>query len=291
MARPLAISMLLGGLLAVAVAAEKDIATPGPSPWTWKSKLGVFFANTASHNAEDSPDPTISGTTDSVSYKATGEAQVVWKDGLDRVEQRLEAGYGEIRTEEQAEWAENLDSINFQATYERTLVSPQFVYGNGTAETVFTGKDPNNKALDPMLAKLSTGLGHRYENLLPESDALVWRVGVSARKRWESGVPEYVTDVEVSPECYLRYERKQSAEVTYFVQDDGWGDFDDMGHVTNLAQAGLTVRIAKLLTVEVKGRAYYESRPAEADRAAPGYSEWSMRQEAVVGLLWELASP
>ncbi len=34
-------------------------------------------------------------------------------------------------------------------------------------------------------------------------------------------------------------------------------------------------------------RAYYEARPKEADEDVPGYDLWSLREEALVGLVWE----
>ena len=126
--------------------------------------------------------------------------------------------------------------------------------------------------------------------MLPEKDSMVWRVGVYARKRWESDVPHYQTDVDSGPEWYVRYERQQTADIGYFAQYDGTTEFGDVTHVTNVGQAGLSVKVAKLLTVEFKIRAYYESLPKEAESGTPGYNEWSMRQEALVGLVWETGS-
>ncbi len=264
--------------------------TPPPSNWEWKTKLGIFFQNTAAHNAETSRDTTISGTNDSLAYKLQGEGTLVWKEDKDRLEQKLEANYGQIKTKDQDEWQENADSIRYGITYERTLTKPQFTYTNGTAESVFTGKDPDNEPFDPVTTKLSVGYGHRYEDLLPEKDSLVWRVGVYVRKRWERDVPDYQTEVETGPEWYVRYERTQTEDIRYFAQYDGYSEFSDMGHVTNLGQAGLSVRVAKLLTVELKGRAYYETRPVEAARTDEGYNQWSFREEALVGLVWETGS-
>jgi len=280
-------------ILSTSLPAE-DVPAPAPSAvpasnWEWKSKLGVFFQNISSHNAENSRDPSIAGTSDSVNYKLTGDATAIWKEDKDRVEQKVEASYGQIK-EGDAEWIENTDSILYTATYERTLVKLQFLYGNATVESVFSGKDPDNKPFDPAIAKLSAGYGHRYENLLPETDSLIWRVGVFVRKRWESAVPDYQTQVVTGPEWYVRYERQQTPDISYFGQYDGSSEFSDIEHVTNLAQAGLSVKVAKLLTVEFKIRSYYETRPTAAERSDPGYNEWSMRQEALVGLVWDTGS-
>jgi hypothetical protein len=277
-------------LLLLAAAAVAATEAAPASPWSWKTKLGVYLQNVASHNTATSRDPAISGTTDSTAYKTAGEGQLVWKHDRHRIEQKLEAEYGQIRTETDQTWQEHVDRIAYALTYERTLTAPHFIYGGGTAESVFSGKDPDNAPLDPVVAKLSAGYGQRREHLLPLSDALVWRMGAYAKKRWERDVPHYQRDIDSGPEAFIRYERKQSEDVSYFAQGESFGEFTDATHVTNLLQAGLTVKVAKLLTVELKARAYYETQPEEADRSDPGYDAWSARQEALIGLVWETGS-
>lgn len=277
-----------GLLLAAALAAAADPAAAGP--WTWRSKLGAFLQNVSSHNAETSRDPAITGSSDSLSWTINGEATVLWRSSPGRFEQRLEAEYGRIRTESQGGWQENSDTVGYEATYEGSLGGAHFLYGGGTADSVFTGPDPERKPFDPLVGKISTGYGQRYDDLLPDDDSLSWRLGVYARKRWEHGAPRYQTDVDAGPEAYVRYERRQSEDVSYFVQGEAYGEFDDRSHASTLGQAGLSVRIARHLTVELKARAYVESRPKEADDDAPGYGAWSLRQEALFGVVWETGS-
>jgi len=246
--------------------------------------------NTLSHTAESSRDPGIAGSTDSMIYKLSGEGSTVWKESQNRFEQKLELSYGQMKSQHSDGWEENTDNIFYTATYERTLSAPRFIYGNATGETVFTGKAPAHKPFDPTIGKLSTGYGHRYEGLLPEKDALVGRVGVYVRKRQDTLLPDTHTDVETGPEIYARYERRQNADVSYFAQIEGYAEFRDPQHVTQQAQAGLTVKVAKLLTVEFKVQAYYESLPTGSADGTPGYDEWSLRQEALIGLSWRTGS-
>jgi len=265
-------------------------APPAPaSPWTWDVKLGVFLQNVASHNADESRDSAIKGSNDSLSYKLTGDATLVWKEDKDRVEQKLTAEYGRIKQRD-TDWTKNADFIRYTGTYERTLAKPHFVYLNWQAESVFRGAPPEQHPLDPIIAKASTGYGQRFENLLPIEDALVWRVGVYARKRWQRDSDPDTLKIESGPEAYIRYERKQSEDVSYYIQNETTSEFEDMAHVIDVAEAGATVKIGKTLTLQVKARAYYEARPKEVAGAEPGYSRWSMREEALLGLLWTFSS-
>lgn len=282
--------MRAASLLMTAVLVSAADQAPEPGPWTWHSKLGAFLQNVSSHNAETSRDPAITGASDSLSWTVHGEGTLVWTSDPGRFEQRLEADYGRIKTESQDRWQENTDTITYAATYEGVLPAPHFLYGGGTADTVFTGKEPDLKPLDPLVGKLSTGYGQRYDHLLPPDDSLSWRLGIYARKRWESGAPRYQTDVDAGPEAYVRYERRQSQDIHYFVQVEAYGEFDDRSHATGVGEAGLSVRVARRLTVEVKVRTYYESRPKEAGDDVPGYDQWSLREEALIGVVWETGS-
>lgn len=275
---------LLSLTTCLVVAGEAEEA----GPWVYSARLGGFLQNVASRNADTSRDPAIAATSDSLAWTASAEGRLVWLSHPHRVEQRLTAEYGRIRTEGGDGWDENTDSIAYESTYERFLHAPHFVYANGTADTVFTGPEPDRRPADPLVAKLSSGYGQRYDGLLPIEDSLTWRAGVYARKRWEHGAADYQTEIDAGPELFVRYERKQSEDVSYHVQAEGYGEFDDAEHVTSVAQAGLRVRVTRLLSMEAKLRAYYESRPRQADGDAPGYDAWSLREEARIGLVWEI---
>lgn len=269
--------------MAPAVGAEPAKAVP--SSWTHDVKLGVFLQNAASHNADVSRDTAISSSTDSLAYKLTGDATLVWKGVVDRVEQKLSAEYGRIKTRD-ADWVKNADRILYTGTFEHTLSKPQFVYLGWQAESVFRGPPPGDHPYDPIMAKISGGYGQRYEGMLPIQDSLVWRVGVYVRKRWQREVDPSTTKVETGPEALIRYERKQSEDISYYVQNETLSEFDDIGHVTNMSEAGVTAKLGNTLTLQVKARAYYEARPKDAAPDAVGYSQWSMREETLLGLLW-----
>jgi hypothetical protein len=289
--RPRMRGRLLTGLLCAAAALHAgDEPAAVDTPWSWKVRLGVFLQSIASDNAAASRDPSIAGSVDSTTFKLSGSGNLIWHADPNRVEQRVETEYGQQRSEPGNEWTENADRILYAVTYERALTAIQLLYLNGTVESVFTGREPESRSFDPLIAKLSTGYGHRYTDLLPLHDTLIWRLGVYARKRWESHAADYQTRLATGPEALARYERKQSEDVSYAAQYECFGEFADPSHVTQLAQAGLRVQVAKLLSVELKLRAYAETRPEDAPRGEPGYDEWSFRQEALVGLAWETSS-
>jgi hypothetical protein len=281
--------LLSVSLLAAALAAAD--AAPAPSPLSWDLRLGAFLQNVASRNAETSRDPSISGTQDSVSYQVSGEGTLVWQEARDRLEQRLIADYGQLKATDEGTWQESADRLFYSVTYERSIGQPQFLYLNGQADSVFSGRDPDNRPLDPLVAKLSTGYGQRREDLLPLDDTLLWRVGVYVHRRWDRLDPDDPEGNAAGPELLLRYERTQSFDVSYFGQVEAFSEFDDPGHATCAAEVGIDVKIGALLTVVVKGRAYYEAAPEEArQRAGDGYDAWSMKEEALLGLLWNISS-
>lgn len=288
MPRPLSAALLAAACLPLAAG---DAPAPA-SPWSWDLKLGAYLQNVAASNAANSHDSAIAGTVDSVSYKLSGEGTLVWREDKDRVEQKLLADYGRQKIQGQADWTENADRLFYTGTYERTLARPHFLYLNWQAESVVTGPEPDTMPLNPLIAKLATGYGQRYEGLLPIRDALVWRAGVYASKRWEQDADAIQTDVQCGPEVLLRYERTQSADVSYFAQLESRSEFTDPGHTTSTAEAGLNVKVGKVLNVVVKARAYYETAPTDLRNGGnDGYDVLSTKEEALVGLQYNIRSP
>jgi hypothetical protein len=279
---------VLLGLCCALAAAEPALPEQG---WTWKLRLGAFLQSIASEGASESRDPTIASSADTTSYTLNGEFRPVWEGGDHRLEQRLDAEYGQVRGDDDRGWIENSDRLAYGLTYDRSIGRPHFLYGSGSALSVFTGDEPDREAFDPFIAKLSTGYGQRHVGLLPIEDSLVGRLGWFVSKRWEHGAAWYQTRLRTGPEVQLRYERKQSEDVSYFAQQDVFGDVRDPRHAALLSQAGVRVQVAKLISVEIRLRAYYESEPDEAEGSPAGYDAWSLRQEALIGLTWESASP
>jgi hypothetical protein len=273
-------------VLAAALAAADAVPTV-----SWDLRLGAFLQNVASRNAETSRDPSISGTQDSLSYQMSGEGTLVWQEARDRLEQRLIADYGQLKATDEGTWQESADRLFYSVTYERSIGQPQFLYLNGQADSVFSGRDPDNRPLDPLIVKLSTGYGQRHEDLLPLDDTLLWRLGVYIHRRWDRLDVDDQEGNAAGPEVLLRYERTQSLDVSYFGQIEAFSEFDDPGHATSAAEIGIDVKIGALLTVVVKARAYYEAEPEEArHRTGDGYDAWSMKEEALLGLLWNISS-
>lgn len=264
---------------------------PPASNWTFTGRLGAYLANVGTANAETSRDTTIATTSDSTSYLLTYEGQANWRSDKDSVDNLLKARYGRIRTEGQ-EWSENNDEIRYDGVYRREFFAPHFVYLGWGAESVFTGPDPQNYAFDPTTGKVSTGYGQRYEDFLPEKNHFEARLGVRAQQKWGPSVPPEDDEIETGIEAFARYEhllkRGEGAyDVRFFAQYEGFSEFDDLEHLTNLVTAGLTMQLTRYLAVELGLRAYYETRPNDDDGTGIGYNQWSMRHDSLFGLTYQ----
>ncbi len=297
--------LLFGGLFSAASAEDAppkaNVPPPAPVPvakaeelpsnWTLKGRLGAFLNNTSTSNADTSHDATISGTNSSTSYLLTLESALNWKSGADSVDNAVKARYGEIR-QHNSDWLENNDEIRYDGVYRREVAKPWFIYLGWGAESVFTGPDPDNNAFDPFTAKVSGGFGQLYENFLPDKNRLEWRLGARVQKRWGNSVPSSQEGVETGAEAYLRYDHEliepgaKNPQVRFFAQYEGFSEFNDLEHVANLVTAGLAMQLSRYLAAEVGVRAFYETKPKDYDGTAPGYSQWSIRQDALVGLTY-----
>lgn len=263
---------------------------PPPSNWTITGRLGAFISNVATSNAETSRDATIATSTDSTSYLFTYEGQANWKDGKDSIDNLLKARYGRIRTEGN-DWLENNDEIRYDGVYRREMAKPHFVYLGWGAQSVFTGPDPRNYAFDPTTAHVSTGYGQRYEDFLPDKNHFEARIGVRAQQTWGPSVADDDGEVETGIEAFMRYEHllkrgEGEYDVRFFAQYEGFSEFEDLEHITNLVTAGLAVQLSRYLAVELGLRAYYETAPEEDDGTGVGFDEWSLRQDALFGLTY-----
>jgi hypothetical protein len=267
-----------------------------PSNWQWQGRLGGFLGNVTTGNADTSRDPTISGTQTSTSWLATVEAGLGWKEGPDSLDHALKARYGRIRVQG-GDWSENNDEIRYDGVYRREVYQPTFLYLGWGAESVFTGPPPQEDAFDPTLGKVSAGFGQRFADFLPDHNKLEWRLGARAQKSWGSSVAPVDDKVQTGLEAYLRYDHelidptdpeKKRPTLRFFAQYEGFSEFNDLGHISNLVTAGLAAQLSRYLTAEFGVRAYYETRPKEDDGTGIGYSQWSVRQDTLVGLtyLW-----
>ena len=266
-------------------------ALPPPSNWTNTGRFGAFFSNVSTTNAETSLDPTISGTSSSTSFLATFDGQVNWKEGKNSIDNLLKARYGRIRTQGQ-DWSENNDELRYDGVYRREIVEPHFIYLGWGAESVFTGPDPYNYAFDPTTGKISGGYGQRYEDFIPDKNSLEFRLGARAQKKWGQSIGPDQDGIETGIEAFARYEHllkrgEGEYDVRFFTQYEGFSEFNDLHHITNLITAGLTVQLTRYITIELGVRAYYETRTKEDDGTSIGYDQWSVRQDALFGLTYQ----
>lgn len=264
---------------------------PPTSNWSFTGRLGAYLANVGTTNAETSRDTTIATTSDSTSYLLTYEGQANWRSAKDSVDNLLKARYGRIRTEGQ-DWSENNDEIRYDGVYRRELLRPHFIYLGWGAESVFTGPDPHNYAFDPTTGKLSIGYGQRYEDFLPDKNHFEARLGARAQQKWGPSVPPEDNDIQTGIEAFARYEHllkrgEGEYDVRFFAQYEGFSEFEDLTHITNLVTAGLTMQITRYLAVELGLRAYYETRPDDDNGTRVGYNEWSMRHDSLFGLTYQ----
>lgn len=262
-----------------------DAPVAEPAFWKNTGKLGAFGTSVVSKDAATSRDPAIGGaTTDTIAYRLGLEVAFDYRGGRHSVDQRLVAKYGRSKDEDR-EWIEDTDEVRYDGVYRYTIRKPHFIFADWGWESVFTGPRPEQRAFDPGLLKGGVGYGQLYEDLLPEADKLEGRVGAGARKRYG-----HISDAEKDPQygltAYLRYEREQTVSLRYFAQYEGFSEFGDLGHITNVVTAGLTAKLSSLLTAELGLRAYYERAPEEAGADDPGYDQWSLRQDTLLGLTY-----
>jgi len=256
-----------------------------PAFWRNTGKFGAFGTSVASKDAATSRDPAISGTTtDTIAYRLGLEMGLDYRGGKHSVDQRLLAKYGRKKDEDRA-WIEDADEVRYDGVYRYSFRKPHFVYADWGWESVFTGPLPEQRPFDPGLLKGGVGYGQLYEDLLPMADKLEGRVGAGARKRY-GHISDAEKEAQYGLTAFLRYEREQTVSLRYFAQYEGFSEFNDLGHVTNVITAGLTAKLSSLLTAELGLRAYYERAPETAGGDEVGYDEWSLRQDTLLGLTY-----
>lgn len=260
---------------------------PVPSPpellgWSHQFHPGLFFTSVvASDDVEDSPDPTLQGSADSVAFRGVFDGALAWRGESSALDQNLHLAYGRMKQSD-ADWQENIDEVRYDGVYRRDIVKPTFAYRSWGAESVFTsaeGEDP----FDPVRVYASWGVGQLYKDWFP-GDAFEWRLGVRLQKSWGSDLSESKEDWQLGPEARLRYERTIDDLRSFFMMYEGWSEFSDISHVTNVITAGLKFRISTYLAIELGLRMYYEAEPEDAAPEETGYSRWFMRQDSMIGI-------
>ena len=271
---------------------------PAPSNWKLEGRLGAFFNNTTTNNADVSRDPTIGGASRSTALLGTLDYKALWAEGDNSMDHIVKGRYGRVRTNDQ-DWTENEDEARYDGVLRHAVKEPNFVYLAWGLESVWTGPYRNNAALpptnsrnsfDPLLARVSAGFGQKYANWVPE-DKFEWRLGARAQKRWGSLIREDERGIQTGIEAFMRYEGTPTTyqkDLKYFAQYEGFSEFNDVQHITNLITAGLTFQLSKYINLELALRGYYETRPKEDrdDRLLAGYSVWSIKQDTLIGVVY-----
>lgn len=254
--------------------------------WSSSGRLGLFAANVATANADTSRDTEVNSGPASARFLGTGDATLWYRlDHIDELEQNAEIRYGRTKTAD-AEWTETTDVIDYTAVGRHRYRPRRAGYVALVLNTSFTGPDPRNDAFDPIRGAGSAGHSWLFEDLQPLSDRLEVRLGVRAQKRWGTGLPDYARKIEVGPETYLRYQRKQTNELSWWAQIEAFTEFSDFAHVQGLSTAGLTLNLSKPVTIDLRLRAYYERHPNDlpAGESGIGYDQLGMRQETLLGI-------
>ena len=261
---------------------------PAPPPpaellgWSHQFHPGFFLTSVfVSSDIEDSPDPTLQGSASSLAYRAVFDGALGWRSNSSALDQTLHLSYGQVKQSD-VPWQENIDELRYEGVYRRDIVKPTFAYRSWGTETVFTNAD-QDAAFDPIRVYASWGVGQLYRDFFP-GDALEWRLGVRLQKSWGSELTESQEDWLFGPEARVRYERTIDDLRSFFAMYEGWGEFSDMGHVTNVITAGVKMRFSTYLAVELGLRMYYEARPQDAGPEDTGYSRWFIRQDAMIGV-------
>jgi hypothetical protein len=269
-----------------------------PSNWKNEGRIGAFFNSTTTSNADVSLDPTIGGASRSTAMLGTLDYKALWEEGTNSMDHIVKARYGRVRTNDQA-WTENEDEARYDGVLRHTVKEPNFVYLSWGLESVWTGPYQNAPALpptngnnnfDPLLAKVGGGFGQKYANWIPE-DKFEWRLGARAQKRWGSQIQESQRGIETGIEAFMRYEgtpTNYNKDLKYFAQYEGFSEFNDLQHITNLITAGLTFQLSKYINLELALRGYYETRPKEDrdDKLLAGYNVWSIKQDTLIGVVY-----
>ena len=291
-----ALSVILSGIISSSTLAAVEIqlreregadqAAGPPLGWLSEGRLGFFAANIATANADTSFDPEVSSSSDSTRFVTTFQGTLWWRmSSVDELEQHLQLRYGRSRTTD-AEWIETLDVIEYDGVARHRYRPRRAGYAAVVVNSAFTGPKPFQDFLDPIRGAASVGHSWMYQDLQPLTDRLEMRAGLRAQKRWGKETPDYERKVQVGPEAYIRYQRKQTNEVSWWLQAEAFTEFTDVAHFQGLGTAALTLTLSKPITIDLRVRAYYEHHPNDVpdDQSLAGYDSLGIRQESLIGV-------
>jgi hypothetical protein len=277
---------LSGGWTGCELAAADAAFAPPPLPgWACTGRLGLFANTVSTANADTSRDSEVNSSVHSTSFIGTLDGTLWWRgENTDEVEQRLQARYGISRTGE-GDWTETSDFIEYDGVYRHRYALRRALYGSLTGVSAFVGPDPWNAPFDPLKAALAAGHSWLYDNMMPLSDRLEVRCGVRIQKTWGRSLDPYLSEVETGPEVFLRYQRQQTPDLSWWAQFDLFSEFNDLGHVEALGTAALQLQLTSIIAVDLRVRTYYERRPSDLPErlSTVAYDRIGLRGETLIG--------
>ncbi len=293
--RPLAVLTPLL-LLSVASAAAEEEAAPEAAAddepdygWDHDGRIGLFLNSILIDNAEQSRDPSIASTEQTVTWTATFDGALDWTAPHQALEQTLELKFGQQKQDEE-EWFESNDLIEYDGVYKALFQRPRYAYGAWSLTSVFTGPEPREDPFDPLLVTASTGYGEQRSSRVQIEDEPRWsldlRLGVRAQRRFSPTADSRDLEWEFGPEGLVRFQARPHADIGYKLRYEVFSEFGDLGHVTHLLTASATIALTAYIDIDLDLRAYYEGEPEDAPNEAGGYNELAVRQETLIGIVY-----
>ena len=281
---PLVLCSIPAGILCAADQAPAADA----SPWSHHLKFTAHISSVSTSNAEASNDATISGTDDNATYTLTLDGRLKWERGPQSIQNDAILKFGR-KYDELEKWRDSTDQIDYDGVYKYNISKAHNYYFSIGYDSVFTGPEPEEDALDPATGKVATGYAFKLTNILPEKDAFETRVGARAQRSWGDNASDEQKETTTGLEWVTRYERTQNKQLNYFAQYEFFTEFEDTGHMTHLLTAGLNYKINTLFSIKFDVRAYMETEPDDLDSTPDDdtYDTWAIRQETTIGFYYE----
>ncbi|MFW5859086.1 MAG: hypothetical protein ACOCYP_03605 [Planctomycetota bacterium] len=257
--------------------------------WDHDGRVGLFLNSILIDNAEQSRDPSITSSEQTVAWTAAFDGALDWTAPYQALEQTLELKFGQQKQDDQA-WFESNDLIEYDGVYKALFQRPRYVYGAWSATSVFTGPEPREDPFDPLLVAASAGYGEQHSSREQIEEEPRWsldlRLGVRAQRRFSPNADSRDLEWEFGPEGLVSFQARPHTTVGYELRYEVFSEFGDLGHVTHLFTASATIAVATYVDIDLDLRAYYEGEPEDAPADAGGYDEIAVRQETLIGIVY-----
>ena len=215
-----------------------------------------------------------------------GEATFTWTKDRNQTEHRIELRYSSEKAGGDSNWIEDDDLIEYRGVYRRYFGPITFAYGAAGLDSVFTGPEPDEYALQPTDVRISAGLGQIRKwgewkilsNIVVASGP---RIPLATTTSSKSGnrMPKSVPRA-----CCITFRAER--QVSFYVRFEAFTPFDDMANVEFLLTSGFTYKLLEYVSLDLYFRGYYEGQPEDAPDDAPGYDEVSYRNGLLLGVTY-----